>query len=116
MNGSKPESKSGIKDEPPLDLEERVIDALRTVCDPEIPVNIYELGLVYSIDAKSENVTILMTLTCPGCPVAGSLPMEVRSRVTEIDGVKSVKVELVWDPPWNPDMISEAGKLQLGIF
>ena len=115
MNASKPKGKSR-KDEPPLSLEEQVIDALRTVYDPEIPVNIYELGLVYGIETKSGNVVVRMTLTSPGCPVAGSLPIEVKSRVMEIDGVKSVKVELVWDPPWNPDMISEAGKLQMGIF
>ena len=104
------------KNEPPASLQEQVIDALRTVYDPEIPVNIYELGLVYSIDARSENVVVRMTLTSPGCPVAGTLPMEVASRVEEIPGVKSARVELVWDPPWSPDRISEAGKLQLGIF
>jgi FeS assembly SUF system protein len=104
------------KNEPPASLEEQVIDTLRSVYDPEIPVNIYELGLVYSIDANSENVIVRMTLTSPGCPVAGSLPIEVESKVREIPGVKSAKVELVWDPPWTPDRISEAGKLQLGIF
>jgi len=97
-------------------LEEKVIDVLREIYDPEIPVNIYELGLVYSIDAKPEQVVIRMTLTSPGCPVAGSLPLEIQSRVGEIEGVKSVRVQLVWDPPWDPEMISEAGKLQLGIF
>jgi FeS assembly SUF system protein len=102
--------------ESPASLQEQVIDTLRTVYDPEIPVNIYELGLVYGIDASSEDVVVRMTLTSPGCPVAGTLPMEVESKVEEIPGVKSAKVELVWDPPWNPDMISEAGKLQLGIF
>jgi FeS assembly SUF system protein len=113
-------SKSSKKKTPgessPLDLKEQVVDALRTIYDPEIPVNIYELGLVYGIDANPEEVLIEMTLTSPGCPVAGSLPMEVKSRIREIEGVKSVRVELVWDPPWNPDMISEAGKLQLGIY
>jgi FeS assembly SUF system protein len=90
---------------PPENLEEQVIDALREVFDPEIPVNIYELGLVYAIDAKSPNVVIRMTLTSPGCPVAGSLPIEVELRVMGIQGVKSAKVELLWDPPWNADMI-----------
>ncbi len=99
-----------------LSLEEQVIDALRDIYDPEIPVNIYELGLIYDIDANPDKVIIQMTLTSPGCPVAGSLPIEVQNRVKEIDGVKSAKVVLVWDPPWNPEMISEAGKLQLGIF
>jgi FeS assembly SUF system protein len=98
-------------------LEELVIDALRTVFDPEIPVNIYELGLIYGIEINPDgNVTIRMTLTSPGCPVARSLPIEVESRLREIPGICSAKVEIVWDPPWNPDMISEAGKLQLGIY
>ena len=116
MEGSKSSKKTSRENEASANLEEQVIDALRCVYDPEIPVNIYELGLVYSIDARPEEVLIRMTLTSPGCPVAGSLPLEVQSRVGEIEGIKSVKVELVWDPPWNPDMISEAGKLQLGIF
>ncbi len=116
MGGSKKTKEKQRQEKPALSLEEEVIDALRTVYDPEIPVNIYELGLVYDIDASTENVLIRMTLTSPGCPVAGSLPVEVESKVREIEGVKSAKVELVWDPPWNPDMISEAGKLQLGIF
>jgi FeS assembly SUF system protein len=104
-----------LEQDPPLSLEEQVVDALRAVCDPEIPVNIYELGLIYKIDASTEDVIIQMTLTKPGCPFAGSLPIEVKSRVLEIPEVKSVKVQLVWDPPWNPDMITEAGKLQLGL-
>ena len=116
MRSSKPLKKAPRQSQIPENLEEQVIDALRTVYDPEIPVNIYELGLVYSVNAKSENVVIRMTLTSPGCPVAGSLPIEVQARVMEIQGVKSARVDLVWDPPWNPDMISEAGKLQLGIF
>lgn len=115
--GASKKSKEKRPEEPPApNLEEQVIDALRTVYDPEIPVNIYELGLVYDVDASTENVLIRMTLTSPGCPVAGSLPIEVESKVGAIEGVKSARVELVWDPPWNPDMISEAGKLQLGIF
>jgi len=114
---SKKKSKQKIQGhDPSLSLEEQIIEALRSVYDPEIPVNIYELGLIYDIDPTPEKVTIRMTLTSPGCPVAGSLPIEVQSKVRELEGVGSVKVELVWDPPWNPDMISEAGKLQLGIF
>jgi FeS assembly SUF system protein len=102
---------------PPQNLEELVIDALRTVYDPEIPVNIYELGLVYAVEVSPEgDVEIRMTLTSPGCPVAGSLPVEVESRLRDIPGIRSTKVAIVWDPPWNPDMISEAGKLQLGIY
>jgi FeS assembly SUF system protein len=116
MKSSKSARNKPKETPPPEDLEEQVIDALREVYDPEIPVNIYELGLVYAVEAKSSKVVIRMTLTSPGCPVAGSLPIEVEARLTGIPGVQSVKVELVWDPPWNPDMISEAGKLQLGIF
>jgi len=101
----------------PPGLEELVVDALRTVYDPEIPVNIYELGLIYAVEVSPDgNVAIRMTLTSPGCPVAASLPIEVESRLREIPGIRSAKVEIVWDPPWNPDMISEAGKLQLGIY
>ncbi len=105
------------KEKPSQDLEENIIDALRTVYDPEIPVNIYELGLIYGIDVTQEGaVNIRMTLTSPGCPVAGSLPIEVETKVQQIPGVTSAFVELVWDPPWDPEMISEAGKLQLGIY
>ncbi len=116
MSASKSQKDKPRESPPPPDLEEQVIDALRTVYDPEIPVNIYELGLIYDIEAKTRDIVIRMTLTSPGCPVAGSLPIEVESKLLEIPEVKSVKVELVWDPPWNPDMISEAGKLQLGIY
>ncbi len=104
-------------DEPPPSLEEQVIDVLRTIYDPEIPVSIYELGLIYGINIKPEGaIVIQMTLTSPGCPVAVSLPAEVKSKLRDIPGVTSVKVDIVWDPPWSPDMISEAGKLQLGLF
>ena len=106
-----------MKPEPPQSLEDQVVDALRTVYDPEIPVNIYELGLVYQVEIQPGGaVVIRMTLTTPGCPVAGSLPIEVESKVRDIPGVTSAKVDIVWDPPWNPDMISEAGKLQLGMY
>jgi FeS assembly SUF system protein len=98
-------------------LEEQVVDVMHTVYDPEIPVDVYELGLVYSIDVGPENaVLVRMTLTSPMCPVAGSLPIEVENKVLAIPGVTSVRVELVWDPPWGPNMMSEAAKLQLGIF
>jgi FeS assembly SUF system protein len=98
-------------------IEERVIDVLRTVYDPEIPVNIYELGLVYGIDVDPTGVVVIrMTLTSPGCPVAGSLPPEVEAKVGAVPGVVSCRVELVWDPPWNPSQMSEAAKLQLGFF
>lgn len=97
-------------------LEERVIKAIRMVYDPEIPINIYDLGLIYDIEIDSEqNVYIRMTLTAPGCPVAGSLPLAVEMRVQEVPGVRSAQVEIVWDPPWNRDMMSEAARLELGM-
>jgi FeS assembly SUF system protein len=98
-------------------LGERVIDALRTVYDPEIPVNIYELGLVYKIDIDDDNrVKVEMTLTSPACPVAGSLPGEVEAKVKEIEGVADASVDLVWDPPWHPGMMTEEAQLELGII
>jgi len=97
-------------------LEQKVIDVLETCYDPEIPVNIYELGLIYKIDVdESKNVKLDMTLTSPMCPVAGSLPGEVQSKVQTIEGIGEVKVELVWEPPWGPDKMSEAAKLQLNV-
>src|SRR5438067_8101584 len=90
-------------------LEGRIIAALKTVYDPEIPVDIYELGLIYKIEIDPERkVTIRMTLTAPACPVAGTLPGEVERKVEEVDGVKSAKVDLVWDPPWSREMMSES--------
>ena len=101
----------------PSELENRVIDALRTVYDPEIPVNIYEIGLVYEVNASADGaVHVLMTLTSPPCPVAESLPPEVERTVAAVDGVTSARVEITWDPPWDPDMMSEAAKLELGMF
>jgi FeS assembly SUF system protein len=98
-------------------LELKVIDALQTCYDPEIQVNIYELGLVYGIEiSDSGDVRILMTLTAPSCPVAASLPLQIESKVSAIEGVKSAQVELVWDPPWNPEKMSESAKLQLGMI
>jgi FeS assembly SUF system protein len=98
-------------------LELKIIDALQTCYDPEIPVNIYELGLVYGIEIDDEsNVQIKMTLTAPNCPVAASLPLEVESNVIAVEGVKSVHVELVWDPPWNPARMTESAKLELGMI
>lgn len=97
--------------------ETDVIDALCTVFDPEIPVNIYELGLIYDLDVTSDGrVRVAMTLTSPACPVAGSLPGEVEAKIREIDGVTDVEVELVWDPPWTPDRMSEAARLELGFM
>jgi FeS assembly SUF system protein len=99
------------------ELENGIVEALKQIFDPEIPVNIYELGLIYDIDIQpSGAVQIKMTLTAPGCPVAGSLPGEVRDRVEGVPGVASADVELVWEPFWNPSMMSEAARLQLGMF
>jgi FeS assembly SUF system protein len=98
-------------------LGERVVDVLRTVYDPEIPVNIFELGLIYKIDIDDANhVRIGMTLTSPACPVAGTLPGEVESKVSSIEGVSGATVELVWDPPWNPSMMTEEAQLELGMI
>jgi FeS assembly SUF system protein len=94
----------------------RVVDVLRTVYDPEIPVDIYELGLVYEVDVREDGVVFLrMTLTSPMCPVAESLPPEVEAKVRGVAGVKDVELELVWEPPWNPSMMSEAARLELGM-
>ena len=98
-------------------IEEKVIEVLRTVFDPEIPINIYELGLVYNVDVTpAADVVIRMTLTSPACPVAGTLPPEVENKVRAIPGVTSAKVDLVWDPPWSMENISEAAKLELGML
>lgn len=98
-------------------LAARVVAALSTVRDPEIPVDIWNLGLVYGVDVSPEGaVNVRMTLTAPGCPVAGSLPAEVESRVRDVAGVTSVRVELVWEPAWTPERMSEAAKLRLGLL
>lgn len=98
-------------------LQSQVIEVIRTCYDPEIPVNIYDLGLIYNVDADGETgkVHVQMTLTSPMCPVAGSLPPDVESKIGKIDGVTESKVEVVWDPPWTPDLMTEAAKLQLNI-
>ena len=99
------------------DLEKAVIAALKTCYDPEIPVDIYELGLIYSVKVGAEgHVDIQMTLTSPACPVAGSLPGDVETRVRSVPGVEGVQVELVWDPTWDREMMSEVAKLKLGMF
>jgi len=99
------------------ELRQRIIDTLSTVFDPEIPVNIYELGLIYDLDVQeSGKVDIKMTLTSPMCPVAGSLPPEVETKVGATPGVTDVSLQIVWDPPWTMERMSEAAKLQLGFF
>ncbi len=98
-------------------LEAEVIGALSSVYDPEIPVNIYELGLIYDLKVDAQgHVAVTMTLTAPGCPAAQALPVEVEQRVREVPGVTGVTVEVVWDPPWTTDRMSEAAKLQLGMW
>ncbi len=102
---------------PPEELEKKIIAALETCYDPEVPVNIYEMGLIYGIDISPAGaVHIRMTLTSPACPVAGSLPPEVQAKVKGIPGVTECKVDVVWDPPWTQDRMSEAARLQLGLF
>ncbi len=98
-------------------LEEKIIEVIQTCYDPEIPVNIYELGLIYEINVADEGVVdIKMTLTSPSCPAAGSLPPEVETKVGTIEGVSSVKVEVVWEPTWTPEKMTEGARLQLGMF
>jgi FeS assembly SUF system protein len=101
----------------PAQIERLVVDALRDVYDPEIPVNIYELGLIYGVDVEpSGAVTVRMTLTAAGCPAAQALPAEVQERVRTVPGVTSAKVDLTFDPPWDPSRMSEAAKLELGML
>jgi FeS assembly SUF system protein len=100
-----------------LVMEAEVLDALRTCYDPEIPVNIYELGLVYEVKVDDAGlVSIKMTLTSPHCPAVQSLPAEIENKVKAVSGVSDVKIELVWDPPWDPSKMSEAARLQLGMM
>ncbi|MRG45101.1 DUF59 domain-containing protein [Chitinophaga sp. SYP-B3965] len=98
-------------------LRDQVEEALHTVHDPEIPVNIYDLGLVYKVDVSGEgNVVVIMTLTAPGCPVAGSIIQEVNDKILAIPGVTGADVRLTFDPPWTKDMMSEEAKLELGFL
>jgi FeS assembly SUF system protein len=98
-------------------LQQPIRDMLCTICDPEIPVNIYELGLIYSVDINDEgDVKLIMTLTTPNCPVAESMPGEVENKVSTVPGVRNVDLELVWEPTWTPERMSEAAKLELGFI
>lgn len=100
-----------------IDLENKVVDVLKTIYDPEIPVDVYELGLIYEVKIdKQSNVVIEMTLTSPNCPVAESMPKEVEDKVAAIAEVTSAKVNIVFDPPWDKDMMSEEAKLELGFL
>ena len=100
-----------------LELKPQIVEQLSTVFDPEIPVNIYELGLIYDVAVDKDGLAVIqMTLTAPGCPAAVTLPAEVQGKVKGIDGVSDARVDLVWEPPWDKDRMSDAAKLQLGIF
>ena len=98
-----------------MDLKEKVIAEIKKIYDPEIPVNIYELGLIYDIKIKDKDVEVKMTLTTPNCPVAESLPKEVKDSIMELKDVNKVDLDLVWDPPWDKSMMSEAAKLELNL-
>ena len=99
------------------ELKENVVEVLRTVYDPEIPVNIYDLGLIYEVAVADDRSTVVtMTLTSPSCPVAEILPGEVEQKVRNVPGVAEAKVDLVWEPPWTPDKMSEAARLELGML
>ena len=99
-----------------MKLKEKIIGEIKKIYDPEIPVNIYDLGLIYDVIVDEDNnVDVKMTLTTPNCPVAESLPMEVENTVKEVRDVKKVNLELVWDPPWDKSMFTEAGKLELNL-
>jgi len=97
-------------------LKEQVIAAIQSVYDPEIPVNIWELGLIYDVRLHNGKVEVDMTLTAPACPVAGTLPGEVADRIKMLDGIEDAHVELVWDPPWDQSMMSEEAQLELGLI
>jgi FeS assembly SUF system protein len=98
-------------------LKQKIIECLQTIYDPEIPVNIYELGLIYEVDVLPvNNIQVVMTLTSPGCPAAQSLPIEVDQKLRQIEGVNDVHVAVTWSPPWNKTMMSEAAQLELGML
>ena len=98
-----------------MELKEQVINEIKKIYDPEIPVNIYELGLIYDVSVKKNDVKVKMTLTTPNCPVAESLPKEVKNSIMQIDGVDKVDLDLVWEPPWDKSMMSESAKLELNL-
>ena len=98
-----------------MDLKEKIITEIKKIYDPEIPVNIYELGLIYNVSVQDKNVSVKMTLTTPNCPVAESLPKEVKDSIMNVEGVEKVDLDLVWDPPWDKSMMSESAKLELNL-
>jgi len=115
--GQQPTMEDGDDASPEQTLQTRIIAGLQQIYDPEIPVNIYDLGLIYGVDVDAEQqVDIQMTLTAPGCPVAHTFPGMVENEISKIDGVNGVTVEIVWDPPWTQDRITEAARLELGLL
>ena len=98
-----------------MEIKDKIINELKKIYDPELPVDIYELGLIYEIKVIGRKADIKMTLTTPNCPVAESLPKEVKEGAMQVDGIDDVNLELVWDPPWNKDMMSDAAKLELNL-
>tara|TARA_B100000214_G_scaffold358162_1_gene318430 strand:+ start:1053 stop:1349 length:297 start_codon:yes stop_codon:yes gene_type:complete len=98
-----------------MDLKEKIINEIRNIYDPEIPVNIYELGLIYDIKVNNDTAKIIMTLTSPNCPVAESLPKEVKDIAMQVEGIEKVELDLVFEPPWDKSMMSEAAKLELNL-
>ncbi len=98
-----------------MDVKEKIIEEIRKIYDPELPVNIYDLGLIYDVKINDRKAEIKMTLTTPNCPVAESLPKEVKEGAMQVDGIDEVDLQLVWDPPWNKDMMSDAAKLELNL-
>ena len=98
-----------------MELKEKIIDEIKKIYDPELPVNIYDLGLIYDVQVNEKKAKIKMTLTTPNCPVAESLPKEVKKGAMQVEGIEDVDLELVWDPPWSKDMMSDAAKLELNL-
>ena len=98
-----------------MEVRDKIIAEIRKIYGPEVPVNIYELGLIYDVKVKDTKAKIIMTLTTPNCPVAESLPKEVKDSAMQVEGIDDVDLQLVWDPPWNKDMMSDAAKLELNL-
>ena len=98
-----------------MELKDKIINELKKIYDPELPVNIYDLGLIYDVKVEENKAKIKMTLTTPNCPVAESLPKEVKEGAMQVEGIEDVDLELVWDPPWSKDMMSDAAKLELNL-
>jgi len=98
-----------------MEIKEKIIAEIKTIYDPEIPVNIYDLGLIYDVQVDDKKAKIKMTLTSPNCPVAESLPRDVKNVAMQVEEIEDVDLELVWEPPWNKDMMSEAAKLELNL-